>query len=691
MKYLIMSIVLGTLMMNSNANEDPFQWLEEVDSAPAMAWVEQQNAATLNVLTNHPLFQSIYETTLEILNSEERIAYPSIRGDALYNFWQDSTYPRGVWRRTDPLEYRKENPVWENLLDIAKLAELEQEKWSYKGVDVLNPDHDLALLKLSRGGGDAVVIREFNLEKKAFVKDGFQLEEAKTRVSWLDRDTLLVGTDFGEGSLTSSGYPRQVKKWKRGTPISEAVLIFEGEASDVSVGAYVQVTPERNYALVYRGLSFYESEYHAYENGMLIKLDLPLDVDLNGFFKNYLLISPKKDWTVAGITIPSGALAALNYDALLQGKHEITLLFQPSEKDSLGAVSSTQNQVLVRVFKGGRFDTLFSHTVQDGKWKVENVEAPTFGTLSMVSADDDSDRFFFTHESALRARALYYSEAIGSAPRKVKSMPEFFPADDFKVELHEAVSKDGTKIPYSIVLPKGAKQDGSMPTLLYGYGGFGVSLRPSYSPVMGSTWLAHGGAFVVANIRGGGEFGPAWHEAARKENKQRSYDDFIAVSEDLIQRGYCTNKTLGIQGGSNGGLLVGAVTMQRPDLYEAVICAVPLLDMKRFNKLLAGASWMAEYGNPDLPEEWAYIRKYSPYQNLSEEGNYPKIFFKTTTRDDRVHPGHARKMAAKMESFQHPFFYFENTEGGHGSGVTPEQRAQMESLSYVYLLKMLKD
>ncbi len=673
----------------ATAQDDPFQWLEDIEGEKSMAWVEQQNAATLQVLTNHPKFKPVYEKTLEILNSKERIAYPGLRGEYIYNFWQDAEYPRGVWRRTTPAEYAKANPDWEVMLDIAELAEKENETWSYTGVDVLAPDFDVALIKLSRGGGDAVVVREFDMHKKAFIEDGFKLGEAKTRVSWLDRDTLLVGTDFGEGSMTASGYPRLVKKWKRGTPLSEAEPVFEGETADVSAGAFVQRTAERDYAMVYRNISFYESEYRAYENGTLIKLDLPRTADISGIFKNHLLVKTKQDWPAGGTVVPAGALAALEYDALLQGEHRVTILFRPTQKDSLGDVSSTENQLIVRVFKGGRFDQFERHTFTTGKWNAEKIDAPEFGTLSIVSADDYSDRFFFTHESALSARALYFSEKPQAGIVKVKSMPEFFDPAGFEVKLHEAVSKDGTPIPYSIVFPKAGKRDGSTPTLLYGYGGFEVSLRPFYSPVMGSTWLANGGAFAVANIRGGGEFGPAWHEAAKLENKQKSYDDFIAVSEDLIQRGYASPKTLGIQGGSNGGLLVGAVTMQRPELYGAVVCQVPLLDMKRYHTLLAGASWMAEYGDPDKPEQWAFIKKYSPYQNISKDRNYPKIFFKTTTRDDRVHPGHARKMAAKMTAMGHPVFYFENTEGGHGSGVTNEQRATMESLGYIYLLHQL--
>ena len=699
MKLILTALTLGALIMSANAsepaldtlNDDPFIWLEEVDGEKAMEWVNQENAATTGVLTNHPKFQEVYDKTLEILNSDERIAYPAIRGEFIYNFWKDEAHPRGVWRRTKAENYFTEEPDWETLIDVSALSEKEGETWAYKGVDALHPTLDRCLVSLSRGGGDAVVVREFDLKQNAFVtEDFFRLEEAKSATAWLDRDTLLVGTDFGEGSLTSSGYPRLVKQWKRGTPLSEATLLFEGEPTDVSVSSFVQFTPERKYAIISRGISFYEAEYHALENGKLIKLDLPLDVDIKGFFKNHVLVNPKFDWTVAGQTIPAGALVAVAYDPLLQGQHEITTLFTPTQRDSLGDVSTTRDQVIVTVFKGGRYDELWSHTLMEGKWRAAKVAAPEQGTLSVITSDDYSDRFFFTHESPLSPRALYYSPAIDSEMTKAKSLPEFFNAADYRVVYHEATSKDGTKIPYSIVLPKAAKLDGTNPTLLYGYGGFEISLRPWYSPIMGSTWLANGGVFVVANIRGGGEFGPAWHEAARKENKQRSYDDFIAVSEDLIRRGYCSAKTLGVQGGSNGGLLVGVVATQRPDLYNAVICSVPLLDMKRYHKLLAGASWMAEFGDPDNPEEWAYIKKYSPYQNLAKAGTYPKIFFTTTTRDDRVHPGHARKMAARMKQFGHPFFYFENTEGGHGAGVTNEQRALMDSLERVYLLKMLK-
>ncbi len=668
--------------------EDPFLWLEEVDGEKPLAWVHEQNRATLDVLTNHPAFKPIYDKTLEILNSDERIAYPGLRGGFVYNFWQDAAYPRGVWRRTSLAAYRKDQPEWENLLDIAQLAEEENQPWSFKGVTVLRPENNPALVKLSRGGGDAVAVREFDIEKKAFVENGFNLDEAKTRVSWLDRDTLLVGTDFGEGSMTSSGYPRQVKIWKRGTPLEEAPLLFEGMTNDVSAGAYVLHAGRRDYTLVYRNISFYETEYHAYENGRLIRLNLPLDIDLSGIFKGFLLIQPKTDWDTGSVTVPAGALAAVPYDELLTGRQEVTILFNPLERDSLSAVSTTRDRLLVQVFKGGRFDELFTHTFTDGKWSVEKAAAPERGTLSIVSADDYSDRLFLTYENALSPRTLYYSDAPGTYER-VDGMPDFFDASAFKTVYHEAVSKDGTRIPYSIVLPKDTELNGAAPTLLYGYGGFEVSLQPWYSPVMGAAWLENGGAFAVASIRGGGEFGPAWHEAARAENKQKSYDDFIAVSEDLIKRGYASPKTLGIQGGSNGGLLVGAVAMQRPDLYSAVICQVPLLDMKRYHKLLAGASWMAEYGDPDDPAQWEFIRRYSPYQNLSKDGRYPKIFFKTTTRDDRVHPGHARKMAAKMESYGQPFFYFENTEGGHGAGVTNEQRALMEALGYAYLQQQL--
>ncbi len=668
---------------------DPFLWLEEVDGEKALEWVISKNKSTSDFLQQDPVFPALYETNLKILNSTERIANPTIRGEYIYNFWKDETAERGLWRRVPFQGFFESLPKWETVLDMDALCEKEGEKWVFKGVSVLSPDYDIGMLRLSRGGSDAVVIREFNLRTKSFVEGGFFIDEAKSRTSWIDRDTLLISTDFGEGSTTSSGYPRIVKIWKRGTPLTEAKTLFKGEHEDVSISGTVIHTPERNYVIVTRRMSFYQCTYFVLENGVLQKLELPEDADIQALFKGQLLVELKSDWETEEHTYKQGALMSIDYDRFLAGDRKFDVLFDPEDRASLGSVSTTENHLLVTLFRNGQYDDLFTCFLEKGKWVKRKDGALQQGTISVVATDDFSDRHFLTYESLLTPRSLYYIPGNGQPMKKAKSLPDYFNADDFRVEHFESTSKDGTKIPYSLILPKTAKLDGLNPTLLYGYGGFEVSIRPRYYSLIGASWLARGGVFVVSHIRGGGEFGPNWHQAAKKENKQRSYDDFISISEDLIKRGICSSKTLGIMGGSNGGLLVGAAFTQRPDLYNAVVCSVPLLDMKRYSKLLAGASWMAEYGNPNIPEEWAYIKKYSPYHNLLASKEYPKVFFKTTTRDDRVHPGHARKMAAKMESQGHKIFYFENTEGGHGSGVTNKQLALIEGLTFTYLLQML--
>jgi len=457
----------------------------------------------------------------------------------------------------------------------------------------------------------------------------------------------------------------------------------------MSVGAGVDHQPERDYVYVTRRMSFYTGHTFVMEGGRLIKLDIPEDAGFNGIFKNQLLIELKSDWTTGGRTCRQGSLISIDYDRFLMGERNFSVVFEPGERSSLAGFTTTKNALLLLKLTNV-VSELFRYTLQDGQWVGEKVAAPDYGTISLAATDDFSDHFFFTFTNYLTPTSLYYVPANGKKIDKVKSLPHYFNSKDLLVEQYEAASKDGTKIPYFVVRSKKSKMNGAHPTLLYGYGGFEVAMQPGYSALRGVAWLEKGGVYAVANIRGGGEFGPKWHQAALKENRQRAFDDFYAVAEDLIQRKITSPRHLGIEGGSNGGLLVGTAYTQRPELFNAVLCSVPLLDMKRYNKLLAGASWMGEYGNPDLPEEWAFIGKYSPYQNLFAGKKYPRVFFTTTTRDDRVHPGHARKMAAKMEAQGHPFYYFENTEGGHGSGVTNEQRAQMLSLEYVYLLRMLR-
>jgi len=669
--------------------EDKYLWLEEVDSEKSLDWVKAENKKTIDVLKAEPEFQGIYDKTLKIYNSKDRIAYPSIQGEYVYNFWKDENHKRGIWRRTSLKEYKKESPKWETVLDLDELSEKENEKWAYKGASFLYPDFNRCMINLSRGGSDAVERREFDLIKKDFVKDGFFVPQSKGSTSYIDKNTLLINVNFGEGTMTTSGYPRISKIWKRGTPMSEAKVLFEGKEKDLGIWSSAINTPERQYIIVYQALTFYTSNVYVMENDKLIKLDVPEDASMQGIFKGQMLLELKSDWNVIGNKYKQGALLSIDYNKFLKGDRNFNLIYQPSERSSLESVTSTKNYLLLNKSTNVKSE-LYKYHLKDNKWVSHKVQAPDFGTINISSTDEFSDQYFFSYQNFLNPSSLYYVEDKSDKINKIKSLPDFFDSSKFEVKQYEVASTDGTKIPYFLVYPKNMKFDGTNPTLLNAYGGFEVARLPFYSATFGSNWLEKGGVFVLANIRGGGEFGPKWHQAGLKENRQLVFDDFIAVSEDLIKKKITSPQHLGIMGGSNGGLLVGVAFTQRPDLYNAVVCAVPLLDMKRYNKLLAGASWMGEYGNPDVPEEWDYIKKYSPYQNVFKSKDYPKVFFTTTTRDDRVHPGHARKMAAKMEDQGHDFFYFENMEGGHGSGVTNEQRAMSSGLQYTYLLKMLK-
>jgi len=686
---LLMVIALIPLSSQAQEKEDPFLWLENIQGEKAMQWVKNQNEKTVSELKKHPEFNEIKNEIMDILNSKDRIAYPSITGDYIYNFWQDETYQRGIWRRTTFEQYLADSPDWETVLNIDSLCKAENEQWVYKGASFLYPDYNRCMLSLSRGGSDAVVMREFDLQKKSFIEDGFFLPEAKGSVSWIDKNTLMVSTNFGQGTVTTSGYPRIVKVWKRGTDLDQATLLYEGKKDDMGVWGYVINTPERQYRLVRRALTFYTTEIYVEENSDLIKLNIPEDCNVGSFFKNQMLIQLKSDWDINDRTYPQGALISIDYDRFLNGKRDFTIIAEPDARSSITSFRTTKNHLLINMLVNVK-SKLYQYTMTNDTWEKEKVKAPDYGSIRIGSTDEFSDRYFFTYTNFLNPSTLYLADGSDTQIKKVKSLPHFFDSSKFTVKQNEVASKDGTMIPYFVVAPKDIKKDGTNPTLLTAYGGFEIPRLPSYSAVTGTAWLERGGIYVLANIRGGGEFGPKWHQAGLKENRQLVYDDFIAVSEDLINKKITSPDHLGIMGGSNGGLLVGVAYTQRPDLYDAVVCSVPLLDMKRYNKLLAGASWMAEYGNPDIPEQWEYIKQYSPYQNLEKSEDYPRVFFNTTTRDDRVHPGHARKMAAKMENQGHPFFYFENTEGGHGSGVTHEQRALMTTLEYVYLLKMLR-
>ena len=671
--------------------DDPYQWLEDVGGAKPLEWVEAQNKISLAELTAAPGYQALYDRLLAINDSRARIPAVVKRGAFYYNFWQDAQHPRGLWRRTSPDDYRKENPTWETVLDLDALARDEKENWVWKGSEALYPNYDRVLLNLSRGGGDAVVVREFDIPTKSFVKENaFNLTEAKSDVAWLDRDTLFVGTDFGPGALTSSGYPRIVKKWRRGTALADAPVVFSGEASDVSISAYVANEPGYHREFIRRAITFYTSETYLHTDGKLTKLDLPLDAQPSTY-RDQILIELRSAWTTAGRTYPAGALLAMDYARFLKGERDFALLFTPTPRSSLVGTSATKNHLIVNELDNVR-NRLYTLTLRaDGGWQRTALPAPAFGSVTASAIDgDESDDFFLSVTDFLTPSSLFFGTVGRDERPLLKQLPAFFTAAGLEISQHEAVSKDGTRVPYFMVGRKGLALDGKNPTLLYGYGGFEISMTPAYSGGIGAAWLEQGGVYVLANIRGGGEFGPTWHQSALKANRQRAYDDFAAIAEDLIARKVTSPAHLGTMGGSNGGLLMGVMLTQRPELFGAVVCQVPLLDMKRYHLLLAGASWMGEYGNPDVPAEWDFISRYSPYQNAVAGKKYPRTLFMTSTRDDRVHPGHARKMAAKLTAQGHDLLYYENTEGGHGGAANNAQRARMTALAYTFLAKQLR-
>jgi prolyl oligopeptidase len=683
-----------------DTGEDPFLWLEDVGGERALAWVRERNAETRRVLEARPEFEPIRTRLLEVFDSKDRIPYVERHGDALYNLWQDDTHKRGLWRRTTLAEYRKPQPAWETVLDLDALGAAENENWVWGGADCLGPAGRRCLVSLSRGGADAKVVREFDTVTKTFVKDGFVLPEAKSDVAWMDADTLVVGTDFGPGSLTDSGYPRIARRWKRGTPLADAVTLFEGRASDVWAGVVVHRTPGFERLLALRALDFYRRAWFVLEGGRSVPLDVPEDAKLTfmhsaGAAGDTLLLELRSPLTLGTRTYPAGALLAADFPAWRRGERRVQMLFEPTPTRSLHGYATTRRHVILNVL-----DNVASRLEEWRRgargYTRRAIEAPHPGTLEVTSLHDPqrardplAEQYLLNYADFLTPDTLLLGRTGSDARSTLKSLPPTYDARGLHSVQHFATSRDGTRVPYFVIGPKDAPADGRNPTLLYGYGGFKVSMEPWYPRGFGPGWLARGGTLVVANIRGGGEFGPTWHQAAVKANKQKSYDDFIAVAEDLIARKLTSPRHLGIEGGSNGGLLVGAVMVQRPELFNAVVCQVPLLDMRRYHKLLAGASWMAEYGNPDEPADWAVISSYSPYQNLRPGATYPRVLFTTSTRDDRVHPGHARKMAARMQAQGQPFYYYENIEGGHGLAADNAQRALVQALEFSYLWQQL--
>ena len=667
---------------------DPYLWLEDIHGAKSMEWVQAQNARSKSVLEADPDYQKDYDSILKVMDATDRIPYGSLEHQYVFNFWQDAPHPKGVWRRTGIAEYARPAPEWEMLLDLDKLSADEHENWTWKGADC-SPALKRCLVSLSRGGGDADVVREFDLAAKAFVADGFQLKEAKSAITWLDEDTVLFGTDFGPGSMTTSGYPRVVKLWKRGEPLDKARTLYEGKDSDVAASGTVFHGPMARIAVIQRDVSFFTSEYYLLApDGSTHQIPVPLGADLKGAQGKNLIFTLRDDWTPpGGVPVPKGSLIAWRLEASgSRAGDTVAVLFTPDAHSSIDEVSAGRDAVYASIYHDVTGSIHVFREGGNGKWSDTEVKLPVGGSTHIVAANDWGPEAQFRFESYLAPTTLY-ADAGDDKAVAIKSLPARFDASGLSTQQFFATSKDGTQIPYFVT--RATNLSGPAPTVLYGYGGFEISLTPSYSPNFGMLWLSRGGVFVVANIRGGGEYGPAWHQAALLQSRQKAYDDFQAVAQDIITRGITTAKQLGIMGGSNGGLLVSANMVERPELFGAVVCQVPLIDMIRYTQIGAGASWEAEYGDPAKPADRAWIMKYSPYQNVRAATHYPPVFFVTATSDDRVTPVHARKMAALMEAQGHDVLFHENTDGGHAAAADHKQAAQMWALSFVYLKQKL--
>lgn len=656
--------------------KDNFLWLEDVESPKSLDWVKDRNATTLTRLESDPRFATFQEDALSILNAQDKLSYVGIRGEYVYNLWTDENAVRGLWRRMPYADYVAGKDQWELLLDIDKLGKEEGKSWVYKGVSCLAPDYNRCIMRLSDGGKDAMYLREFDLSTKTFIEDGFSLGEAKGSVTWVNKDELLIVSAFNENERTDSGYGRIIKRWKRGQAYADAVNVLEAKQDDVFLFP-LRFGAENPTFILQIGKTFYESDYYLYDNGSATKLDLPNDIGIEALLHGQLIALLRSD----GFGFKQGDLIALDLNDLSAPAKAV---FTPSAKQSIRGISQYGKNKLVMLMLEDVKGQAKLLDYQQGKWQATPVALPEKGTAGLMTSDDTFERAMFIYEDFLTPESIYVQEG-NQSPSVIKRSPKRFNADDLAFEQRFATSKDGTQVPYFIVHKKDIKLDGKNPTLLYGYGGFEISLTPNYSSLLGKLWLEKGGVYVLSNIRGGGEYGPAWHQAALKLNRQRAYDDFFAIAEDLIAKQYTSPEHLAIKGGSNGGLLMGAAFTQRPDLFNGVVCAVPLLDMLRYHTLLAGASWMAEYGNPEDPEMRAFIKTYSPYQNLHKDKTYPEVLFITSTKDDRVHPGHARKMAAKMMEMGHPILYFENMEGGHAASADNRQVAARLSMEYVYL------
>nr|WP_307350806.1 prolyl oligopeptidase family serine peptidase [Caulobacter ginsengisoli] len=686
------------------SSDDPFTWMEEIEGTRALDWARAENARSLPVLQNDPRYQGFLDEALKIVNAKDRIPAVAFSGPGereLRNYWQDPDHVRGLWRRTTMESYRTAEPQWETILDVDTLAKEEKANWVWEGSNCLAPDYTRCLVTLSDGGKDAVSFREFDTVTKSFVKDGFTAPEGKQNYSWLDKDTVLIARDWGEDTkaggggqptLTKSSYPYVLKAWKRGTPLSSATEVFRGTVDDVAVQPFVLRDADGKVAAVMatRAVSFFEAEYYLIEGGKTVKLPFPLKSSVQGLVKGRLVFTLEQDWPEKNLKqgdLAEYDLAALKADAARAAPR---LVLRPTGRQAIEGITTTRNTLVLALYENVKGKALVMSPSGEG-WTTRTLDLPANASVSLGSASDQTDRFFVSVESYLTPTTLWLADGARDTVEQVKTLPPKFDASKDEVEQFEAVSSDGTKIPYFVVHPKGMKLDGANPTLLYAYGGFQVSMTPGYSATIGKLWLERGGVYVVANIRGGGEFGPAWHNAGLKEHRQLVYDDFFAVSRDLIARKITSPRRLGIMGGSNGGLLMGVALTQHPELYNAIVIQVPLFDMIRYTQIGAGASWVGEYGDPAIPAERAWIEKYSPYQNLRAGMPYPEVYIETSTKDDRVHPAHARKAAARLEALGYKFLYYENIDGGHAAAANLNEKARRVALEYAYLSQKLMD
>ena len=675
--------------------DDPFTWLEEIRGERALAWARGENARTLGELQADFRYQANYNRALDILQARDRIPTVTLRPGGLYNFWQDAAHVRGIVRRTTLDSYRADSPAWETVLDVDALAAAEGRSWVYQGMQCLPPEERRCLVNLSDGGRDANVVREFDLAGGRFVEGGFSLPEGKQSVAWEDADTLLIARDWGPGTMTSSGYPFVVKRLRRGQRIEEAEEVYRGRPEDVRAAPLVlRDSDGRVHAIgAYRGIDFFHQQFILFRSEGSVALDIPLRAALAGIVGGRVLVTLDEAWAPApGLRFRADSLVSYDLAEWVRDplRARPSLVWAPGPRQTLGGVATTHSRLILGILDNVR-GRAFSYEYAGGRWRSTELALPQNATISVTGAADLTDQAMFSVTSYLTPTTLYYHDGATGALELIKASPARFDASGHMVEQLEAISRDGTPIPYFLIRPRNIARDGSTATLLYGYGGFQVSELPAYSGTMGRLWLAQGNAYVVASLRGGGEFGPGWHQSAQGANKQRTWDDYVAVAEDLIRRRITSPRRLGLIGGSQGGLLVGTAITQHPELFRAAIIQVPLFDMLRYHLMGAGASWIGEYGDPRIPAERAWVAAYSPYHHLVAGRDYPMPLIVTSTADDRVHPGHGRKAAARLAALGQPYYYYENIEGGHAAAANLQETARRIALEYTYATRRLVD